>query len=95
VLFVDADTWYKPEFIPSLLAFAHKGDIPILSCFLRQERVTLIEKIMLPYAFALYFCGVSGKRVNSLKYPRCAGQRSVLSHPPGAPTSLPGGTAPS
>lgn len=28
----------------------------------------MAEKVILPYAFALYFCGVSAKRVNSLRY---------------------------
>jgi cellulose synthase/poly-beta-1,6-N-acetylglucosamine synthase-like glycosyltransferase len=64
VLFVDADTWYEPHFVPSLLHYAEHHRLEMLSCFLRQHRGSLAERMLLPYAFALYFCGVSARRVN-------------------------------
>jgi cellulose synthase/poly-beta-1,6-N-acetylglucosamine synthase-like glycosyltransferase len=64
VLFVDADTWYEPGFVPSLLHYAEHHNLEMLSCFLRQHRGSIAERVLLPYAFALYFCGVSARRVN-------------------------------
>ena len=68
LLFVDADTRYQPEFLSSMLAYARKKEVPILSAFLAQKCVSLSEKIILPYAFGLYFTGVSAKRINSIRY---------------------------
>ena len=65
VLFVDADTWYEPDFLPSLLAFVQGKQLLAASVFVRQERVSVFEKLLLPYAFALYFCGVNARRVNA------------------------------
>lgn len=65
LLFVDADTWYAPVFLASLLAYCQREDLEAASVFLRQERITFFERLLLPYAFALYFCGVSPKQVNS------------------------------
>jgi cellulose synthase/poly-beta-1,6-N-acetylglucosamine synthase-like glycosyltransferase len=65
LLFVDADTTYARVFLPSLLRYAEEEDLDMVSVFLRQETVTLAEKILLPYAFALYFTGVNASRVNS------------------------------
>ena len=69
ILFADADTWYEPAFLPSLLRFAEDGQLDMVSVFLRQECVTLAEKVLIPYAFALYFCGVSGRAVNRATSP--------------------------
>lgn len=65
LLFVDADTRYRPEFAPSLVSYARKENLSLTTVFLRQECVTVWEKMILPYAFALYFCGVSADQVNS------------------------------
>ncbi len=65
LLFVDADTAYTPEFAPSLLAYAERESAGIVTPFLNQTLVTAAEKCILPYAFALYFCGVSASNVNS------------------------------
>lgn len=65
LLFVDADTRYERVFLPSLLHYAVEEDLEMVSVFLRQETVTLAEKMLLPYAFALYFTGVNAKRVNA------------------------------
>ena len=64
LLFVDADTWYQPTFLDSLLRYASDEDVDFTSVFLRQECVSMMEQILLPYAFALYFCGVNARRVN-------------------------------
>ncbi len=65
LLFVDADTWYAPEFAASLITYAESEGLDVASVFLRQHARTVAERILLPYAFALYFCGVSAHRVNS------------------------------
>jgi cellulose synthase/poly-beta-1,6-N-acetylglucosamine synthase-like glycosyltransferase len=65
LLFVDADTWYSPGFAASLAAYAEREALDVATAFLRQETVSAAERIILPYAFALYFCGVSARNVNS------------------------------
>jgi cellulose synthase/poly-beta-1,6-N-acetylglucosamine synthase-like glycosyltransferase len=67
ILFVDADTWYEPDFLPSLLTYVREEDLVAASVFLKQECRTLFERILMPYAFALYFCGVNSGRVNNPK----------------------------
>ena len=67
ILFVDADTYYKPEFLPSLMAYTRSESLDMVTTFLKQDCVTWAEKLVLPYAFALYFCGVSAANVNSKK----------------------------
>jgi cellulose synthase/poly-beta-1,6-N-acetylglucosamine synthase-like glycosyltransferase len=67
ILFVDADTHYQPEFIASLTTYARRENLQAVSVFLHQERFTFFERLLLPYAFALYFCGVSARRVNNPK----------------------------
>ena len=66
MLFADADTWYRPEFAPSLVSFVRKHNLALATVFLKQECVTVWERMILPYAFALYFCGVDAAQVNSL-----------------------------
>ena len=66
LLFVDADTWYEVNFLTSLLSFAHREHLDVVSAFLKQECVSTMEEILLPYAFALYFCGVNARRVNDV-----------------------------
>lgn len=65
ILFVDADTWFRPEFLFSAVRYAGDESLDMLTVFLRQERKSLAERILLPYALALYFCGVSARGVNS------------------------------
>lgn len=65
LLFVDADTRYERVFLPSLIRYAEEQKLDMVSVFLRQERQTLAERILLPYAFALYFTGVNTARVNA------------------------------
>jgi len=65
LLFVDADTHYARVFLPSLLQYAVEEKLEMVSVFLRQETISLPEKVLLPYAFALYFTGVNSSRVNA------------------------------
>jgi len=65
ILFVDADTYYKPDFLPSLMAYTRSESLDMLSVFLKQDCVTWSEKLVSPYAFAVYFCGVNAENVNS------------------------------
>ncbi len=58
LLFVDADTWYDPQFAPSLVEFAERNHLQMASVFLRQECRSLAERMLIPYAYALYFCGI-------------------------------------
>ncbi|MEP6538250.1 MAG: glycosyltransferase family 2 protein [Bryobacteraceae bacterium] len=67
ILFVDADTYYKPEFLPSLMSYTRSESLDMVTAFLKQDCVTWSEKLVLPYAFALYFCGVNAENVNSRK----------------------------
>lgn len=63
LLFVDADTWYDKKALISLLDHAGSRSLDMLSVFLHQERVTLVEDTLVPYSSALYFCGVSAGAV--------------------------------
>lgn len=65
LLFVDADTRYAPHFAASIVQYAEAGQFDVVTAFLRVETVTPWEKLLLPYAFALYFTGVSAVNVNS------------------------------
>ncbi|MBL8236653.1 MAG: glycosyltransferase [Bryobacterales bacterium] len=64
LLFVDADTKYARVFLPSLMRYAMEQDLEMVSVFLKQEAETLAERMLLPYAFALYFTGVNTGSVN-------------------------------
>ncbi len=65
LLFVDADAWFEPAFVPSLLAYAARENLEAVSVFPQQHCVSLAERVLLPYAFALYFTGVDARSVNS------------------------------
>ncbi len=67
LLFVDADTWFEPAFVPSLLAYAAREKLDAVSVFPHQHCVSLAERVLLPYAFALYFTGVDARSVNSAR----------------------------
>jgi cellulose synthase/poly-beta-1,6-N-acetylglucosamine synthase-like glycosyltransferase len=64
ILFVDADTWFAHPFLASLTGYAEQEQLDVATAFLRQERHSAAEHILLPYAFGLYFCGVSARSVN-------------------------------
>lgn len=69
VFFADADTRYRPEFLPSAITYAEENQSVLVSGFLKQETVTFAERMLLPYAFALYFTGVNARRVHDLGAP--------------------------
>lgn len=64
ILFADADTWYEPEFLPTLLEQAARSQLLAASVFPRQVYGSLAEHILMPYAFGLYFAGVNAGAVN-------------------------------
>lgn len=65
VLFVDADTWFSPQFLASAVKHAADGQLVLTSAFLKQKYGSFAERMLLPYAFALYFCGVNAKNVQN------------------------------
>jgi chlorobactene glucosyltransferase len=69
ILFVDADTWYAPEFLCSLLDYAEREQADMVSVFPRQVTRSFWEKVLMPYAFALLFCGINGKKMNDPQAP--------------------------
>lgn len=78
ILFADADTWYEPGFVESAIAYAVEHNLTALSVFPRMETVTLFERIILPYAFGLYFTGVNPRNVNSPMHPECLANGQCL-----------------
>ena len=65
LLFIDADTWYEPAFLNPLVQYAETCNLDFVSVFLDSTHNTVMEKLLLPYAFALYFAGVSARAVNN------------------------------
>jgi glycosyltransferase involved in cell wall biosynthesis len=64
ILFVDADTTFHASFARSAVHYAEQNQYDLLTAFVEQRCVTLFEKILLPYSFALYFTGVRAAAVN-------------------------------
>jgi len=69
LLFVDADTWYRKDFLPSLVRYAEENSLEMVSVFPRLVTGSFVERMLVPYAFALYFCGVNSRSVASLDSP--------------------------
>ncbi len=67
LLFVDADVWFDPRFLPSLAAYAERQELDAASVFPRQVCDSFAGHMLVPYAFALYFTGVDGRAVNSAR----------------------------
>jgi glycosyltransferase involved in cell wall biosynthesis len=61
ILFTDADTWFEAGFLSAAVALAEAGGISLLSIYLEPQYETLAERILLPYARALFFCGANPK----------------------------------
>ena len=78
ILFVDADTWYDPSFLPALLDYAVTEDLAAVTVFPRQHRLSFFEKMLLPYAFGLYFSGVHPARVNNHLHPEALANGQCL-----------------
>ncbi len=69
ILFVDADTTFSPRFLASAVKHADDGQLILTSAFLRQKYGSIAEHMLMPYAFALYFCGVNAKNVQNFLKP--------------------------
>jgi glycosyltransferase involved in cell wall biosynthesis len=78
ILFVDADTWYEPAFLPALLDYAVSENLAALSVFPNQHRFTFFENLLLPYAFGIYFSGVDPTRVNDPLQPEALANGQCL-----------------
>jgi chlorobactene glucosyltransferase len=59
ILFADADTWFEPGFLNAAVACAEASGLAFLSVYPRIESATWAERILTPYAAALYFGGLS------------------------------------
>lgn len=66
MLFVDADTRFKPEFLPTLIGYANAQSLAMVSLFLKRRHPNVFSALFMPYAYALYFAGVNTKGVHSL-----------------------------
>ncbi len=66
VLFVDADTYFDRRFPSSAVKYASDKECVLVSAFLKNDCRTIAEKMLLPYAFALSFCGVNAKKVQNV-----------------------------
>lgn len=62
ILFADADTWYEPGFLDAAVAAAEASGLAFLSIYLQAECQTWAERILVPYAIALFFCGVNPRQ---------------------------------
>jgi chlorobactene glucosyltransferase len=58
ILFVDADTSYDVRFLRAAVAFAEGGALDFLSIHLLPRCETVLEHILVPYWWALSYCGV-------------------------------------
>lgn len=59
VLFADADTWYEKDFLAAAVECAEASGLSFLSIYLQPECRTFAERVLVPYARALFFCGAS------------------------------------
>lgn len=59
ILFADADTWFEEGFLESVVAAAEAGRLDFLSIYLRPVHETTEERILSPFAEALYFFGLN------------------------------------
>lgn len=62
ILFADADTWYEPGFLDSAVAAAEAGQVDLLSIQPGYEPGGWLERILVPYAEALFFSGVNPQK---------------------------------
>lgn len=64
LLFVDADTWYEPGFLSSMLAFAESRRLDAVTVFPRQVCLRWFESALVEYGLGLYFSGVDAVRLH-------------------------------
>lgn len=69
ILFVDADTWYEPDFSHAILAQARREDLVAVTVFPRPAYGTFFERALMPYVLGLRFLGVQTRKVNSAREP--------------------------
>lgn len=62
ILFADADTSYDQGILDTLVEHAETGDLAFLSIYPRSVGDTFSERLLAPFATALYFCGVAPRR---------------------------------
>ncbi|MGH2441889.1 MAG: glycosyltransferase [Chloroflexota bacterium] len=65
ILFTDADTAHAARSLGAALQAAQARNADVLSLLCRQECGTFWERVLLPYAYFLYFAGASGLNGNS------------------------------
>lgn len=58
ILFADADTRFEAGFMDAAVSEAEARDLAFLSVYPRLEGETFSERLLAPFASALYFCGV-------------------------------------
>jgi len=59
ILFADADTRFAPGFLNAAVASAEASGLSFLSIYLRAEFTGLGDRVLGPYAQALYFVGIT------------------------------------
>jgi glycosyltransferase involved in cell wall biosynthesis len=59
ILFTDADTWFEPGFLESIVSAAESSNTDFLSLYLQPAYETLSASILGPLFVALYFCGAN------------------------------------
>ncbi|MBL8179503.1 MAG: glycosyltransferase [Bryobacterales bacterium] len=69
ILFVDADTTFTSKFLASAIKHAENRQLVLASAFLKQKYGSFAERMLMPYAFALYFCGVNARNVQDFLSP--------------------------
>lgn len=69
LLFADADTRFEPEFLAVATRYADDNDLILLTAFLRPRCSGILESTVVPYAYALYFCGVNAANAQNFLNP--------------------------
>ena len=64
LLFTDADTWHAPESLGAALSRATADGADLLSLLTGQERRSLWERLVLPFAYAHYFAAAAAEWAN-------------------------------
>lgn len=64
ILFLDADVWLEPPALKCAVGHAMDRQVTMVSLFLRQECGSYWERLMLPFAYCLYFVGTRAQSVN-------------------------------
>ncbi len=67
ILFADADTWYSEEFLASALEYANGAELDLLSIVPKPVCKSPWEFALIPFARALYFCGVDARKLRPPK----------------------------